>query len=143
MRVLSLYLLGLIAGISLSIEAALGGALGQNIGKLESTYYIFIVGALSLFIGVLFFGKGNLGAMFDVPKWNLTGGILGATYLSLLIISVSLVGVGLSITVVIIGQLVASVIIDHFGWLGSKQIKIDKNRLFAVGLLVLALFFIF
>nr|WP_204728467.1 DMT family transporter [Jeotgalibacillus terrae] len=135
-------MLALIAGISLSIEAALGGALGENIGKLESTYYIFVVGALSLFLGVLFFGKGDLTQVFKVPKWTLTGGALGVIYLSLLIISVTFVGVGLSITVVIIGQLFTSIVVDHFGWLGTKRISIDRNRVIAIGLLLLALVFI-
>ncbi len=86
------YALALIAGMSLSLEAAIGGALGENIGELESTYFIFIIGAMATFLIALFFGKGDIKQITNVPKWQLIGGILGVVYLAFLIISVNLVG---------------------------------------------------
>lgn len=141
-RKVLIYLAAIIAGMSLSIEAAIGGALGEHVGELESTYYIFIIGAMATFLVTLFFGKGNLGAIFTVPKWNLLGGLLGVVYLALLVISVTLIGVGISITAVIIGQIVISIIIEHFGLLGSPKIKFNVNRLVAVVLLTVSFFLV-
>ncbi len=138
MTKLFIYAAAIIAGMSLSIEAAIGGALGERIGELESTYYIFIIGAMATFLVTLFFGKGNLKQIFTVPRWNLTGGLLGVIYLGLLVISVTLIGVGVSVTAVIVGQIVMSIIIEHFGLLGAQRIRLNANRLIAVGLLAVS-----
>ncbi|WPP43072.1 DMT family transporter [Paenibacillus hunanensis] len=138
MTKLFIYAVAIIAGMSLSIEAAIGGALGERIGELESTYYIFIIGAMATFLVTLFFGKGNLKQIFTVPRWNLTGGLLGVVYLGLLVISVTLIGVGVSVTAVIVGQIVMSIIIEHFGLLGAQRIRLNANRLIAVGLLAVS-----
>ncbi|WP_411347375.1 DMT family transporter [Paenibacillus sp. WLX2291] len=138
MTKLLIYAAAVIAGMSLSIEAAIGGALGEHIGELESTYYIFIIGAMATFLVTLFFGKGNLKQIFTVPRWNLTGGLLGVVYLGLLVISVTLIGVGVSVTAVIVGQIVMSIIIEHFGLLGAERIPLNKNRLAAVVLLAVS-----
>ncbi|RKD73548.1 transporter family-2 protein [Sinobaca qinghaiensis] len=136
------YVLALIAGMSLSLEAAIGGALGENIGELESTYFIFIIGAMATFLIALFFGKGDVKQITKVPRWQLIGGVLGVIYLAFLIISVNLVGVGTAVTAVIIGQLVMSMIVDHFGWLGTPKARFNVNRLIAGGLLIASLFLI-
>ncbi|WP_411342975.1 DMT family transporter [Paenibacillus sp. WLX1005] len=138
MTKLLIYAAAVIAGMSLSIEAAIGGALGEHIGELESTYYIFIIGAMATFLVTLFFGKGNLKQIFTVPRWNLTGGLLGVVYLGLLVISVTLIGVGVSVTAVIVGQIVMSIIIEHFGLLGAERIPLNKNRIAAVVLLAVS-----
>lgn len=138
MTKLFIYAAAIIAGMSLSIEAAIGGALGERIGELESTYYIFIIGAMATFLVTLFFGKGNLKQIFTVPRWNLTGGLLGVVYLGLLVISVTLIGVGVSVTAVIVGQIVMSIVIEHFGLLGAQRIRLNTNRIIAVGLLAVS-----
>lgn len=138
MTKLLIYAAAVIAGMSLSIEAAIGGALGEHIGELESTYYIFIIGAMATFLVTLFFGKGNLKQIFTVPRWNLTGGLLGVVYLGLLVISVTLIGVGVSVTAVIVGQIIMSILIEHFGWLGAEKIPLNANRLAAVVLLAVS-----
>jgi bacterial/archaeal transporter family-2 protein len=138
MTKLFIYAAAIIAGMSLSIEAAIGGALGERIGELESTYYIFIIGAMATFLVTLFFGKGNLKQIFTVPRWNLTGGLLGVVYLGLLVISVTLIGVGVSVTAVIVGQIVMSIVIEHFGLLGAQRIRLNANRIIAVGLLAVS-----
>lgn len=136
------YVLAFIAGVSLSLEAAIGGALGENIGEIESTYFIFIVGAMATFLLSAFLGKGELKNVGQVPKWQLLGGVLGVVYLAFLIISVNLVGVGTSVTAVIIAQLVTSIIVDHFGWLGTPAVRFNRNRFIAGVLLVASLFLI-
>ncbi len=132
----------LAAGILLSFEAAIGGALGENIGELEASLFVFAVGAVVLFPAALIFQRHHVNAAFRFPKWELTGGFLGAFYLVLLLFSVNMVGVGVSMVAVIIGQIMISIVIDHFGWFGIQRILFDRNRLMAVVLLISALFLI-
>lgn len=137
------YLLALLGGIALSMEGAIGSTLGETIGELESSYYIFLTGSIILGLVTFFFGKGSLTKTKEVPKWQLTGGLLGITYLTLIIMVVPYVGVGIAMVSVIVGQMVTSMIIEHFGWLGSKQTKISKHRMLSIFCMIIAIAFIY
>ncbi|HCV53446.1 MAG TPA: hypothetical protein DGL70_08805 [Exiguobacterium sp.] len=137
------YALALLAGIALSVEGAIYGELGNFVGKLESSFYNFFAGTIIIGLIVLFFGRGSLGYTFRAPKWTLLGGLLGSIYLTILIISIPLVGVGLAMVSVILGQMVASMVIEHNGWLGSPKRPINRDKLMASALMLVALFLIF
>ncbi|PAK39979.1 DMT family transporter [Peribacillus simplex] len=138
MRYIS-YLLALFAGAALSFEGAIYGELGKSIGKLEASFYNFLVGSIILGLLWLFFGKGKISHVVEAPKWTLLGGVLGVIYLTAIVISVPFVGVGITMVAVIIGQLIMSMIIEHYGWLGSKKARINKEKIFAVISMIIAL----
>lgn len=137
------YVVAFIAGVALSLEGALYAGLGATIGKLESSLYNFAVGSVILGIALLFFGKGSLSHMWEAPKWQLTGGLLGLIYLTILVIGIPLIGVGLAMSSVVVGQMVMSMIIEHNGWLGSPKVQIQKEKLLAVALMVVSLVLIY
>ncbi|KAB7663413.1 DMT family transporter [Bacillus sp. B1-b2] len=136
------YLLAILAGAALSFEGAIYAELGKTIGQLETSFYNFFMGTFIMGLLLLFFGKGKLSYTLKAPKWSLLGGILGVVYLTSIVISVPYVGVGITMVAVIIGQLVMSMIIEHFGWLGSKETKINKEKVFAVISMIIALILI-
>ncbi|MBM7702885.1 DMT family transporter [Metabacillus iocasae] len=139
-----LYVLAVLAGVALSMEGAIAGVLGHTIGKLEASYYIFIMGTFVMGIAMLFVGQGNkLSYVFQAPKWRLSGGFLGIIYLTILVISIPFLGVSASMISVIIGQMMASMLIEHFGWLGSSKVKVDKYRILALASMAVALILIF
>ncbi|MBN9653984.1 DMT family transporter [Halobacillus sp. GSS1] len=138
-----IYLIALFAGVSLSIEGAIYGELGETVGKLESSFYNFFVGSIILGIVLLFLGQGSLSYTFKAPKWQLSGGFLGVIYLTILIFAIPMVGVGAAMISVIVGQLAMSMIIEHKGWLGSKANKVKKEKVTAVLLMTISLFLIF
>ena len=136
----ALILLGvLIAGMGLSFEAGLLGALGEQVGHLSATLSIFMVGALLLSLALVFSPKRHLGTLFKQPRWLLTGGILGPIYVIVLTLATPLVGVGMTMVGILCGQVAASVAIDHFGWLGSEQRKVDGYRVGALVMILAAL----
>ncbi|MCE4049291.1 MULTISPECIES: DMT family transporter [Bacillaceae] len=141
MRYLS-YLLALLAGAALSFEGAIYAELGKTIGQIETSFYNFFMGSIIMGLLWIFFGKGDLSYTLKAPKWTLLGGGLGVVYLTAIVISVPYVGVGISMVAVIIGQLVMSMVIEHFGWLGSKKTKINKEKIFAVISMIIALILI-
>ncbi|WP_404457781.1 DMT family transporter [Oceanobacillus kapialis] len=136
------YILAVLAGTALSFESAIYGQLGETIGELETSFYNFFMGTLLMGLLWLFFGKGRLSYAMEAPKWSLLGGILGVVYLTAIVISVPFVGVGITMVTVIIGQLIMSMVIEHYGWLGIKQTKINKEKIFAVISMVIALILI-
>ncbi|PLR86444.1 DMT family transporter [Bacillus sp. V33-4] len=132
--------LSFIGGVAVAFQAQINGGLGKKAGALEGAFISFVIGTLALFFLVLFFGKGNLGAVFSVPKWQLFGGLLGAFYVSVMIFAVPNIGVAPALVAVIAGQLIFGVLIDHFGWFGGKPIPIDTKKIIAMFLLFCSLF---
>ncbi|MBM6628496.1 DMT family transporter [Mammaliicoccus vitulinus] len=138
-----IYIIAILAGSVLSFESAIYGKLGENIGQLETSFYNFLMGTLILGILVLFFGKGEMSFVPKAPKWSLLGGILGVIYLTVIVVSVPFVGVGITMTAVIIGQLIMSMVVEHFGWLGIERTRVNKEKIFAVIAMVIALILIY
>ncbi|TXK87375.1 DMT family transporter [Parageobacillus sp. SY1] len=136
-------LLALLGGMMAGIQAPINGSLGKKIGSVAGAFTSFFVGTLFLAFLVLFFGKGQITHLFQVPKWNLLGGLLGAIFVTFAILSVPNIGVALTIFAAIIGQMVISIIIDHFGLFGVQKIPMNVNRLLGLGLMLAALFFIY
>lgn len=141
MRKLIFYIIAIFTGALLSIEGALYGKLGEQVGSLEADFYNFFMGAIISLILLIFFGRGNLTQITKFPKWNLIGGVLGVIYLLTLVIGVPIVGVGISMIAIVVGQMVTSMVIDHFGYLGSTGKRISPNRVAALILMLAALIF--
>lgn len=132
-------LLPLLGGVAVGLQASINGGLGKKIGTLEASFVSFAIGTLALLFIVIFFGKGNILAVIDVPKWQLLGGLLGAFYVFVVIISVPKMGVASTLMIIILGQFVIGAIIDHFGLFGGKQIPFDWNKLIATILFIAAI----
>ncbi|GGD25350.1 DMT family transporter [Pontibacillus salipaludis] len=128
-----------VGGIGVAVQSSVNGGLGQKIGVFEGAFVSFLVGAVTLFLVMLFFGKGNIVQVFSVPKWQLIGGVLGAFFVSTMVLAVPRIGVGAAIFTLISAQLIASSLIDHFGWLGMKQIPLDWSRVSGMVLMIVAI----
>ncbi|WP_416435112.1 DMT family transporter [Priestia megaterium] len=137
------YIVALASGIVLSLEGAVYGELGKTVGELESSFYNFFAGSIIYILLVTFFGKGNVTNAFKTPKWYLLGGLFAVIYLTILVFSIPSVGVGISMIAVVVGQMLASMIIEHFGWLGSKKVSISKKRILSLLFMLVALFLIY
>lgn len=133
-------ILAVIAGVGVGLQAGINGELGKRIGTIEGAFVSFAVGTLFLFLAMLFLGKGNILSMFTVPKWQLTGGLLGAAYVMIAVWAVPKIGVAITLLAVVTGQLVTSALLDHFGVISGQQIPLDGKRVSALLLLALALF---
>jgi transporter family-2 protein len=135
-------LLLFLSGFGLSIQGSINGILGKTTGAIQAAFISFLVGILSLFTVLLFIGKGNLFTVWNVPKWQLIGGVLGAIYVTVLAIAVPKIGIGLSVVSVVIGQILMSMVVDHYGWFNSTQVLFNYQRLIGVTLLIAGLIFI-
>ena len=133
----------MIGGITLSAQSSINGTFSRKAGTIETTFLTFLTGTMFLFIFILFFGSGNLLALLEAPKWQLSAAFLGTMYLLLTVIAVPKIGVIATNIAGIAGQLVIGVIIDHFGWFNSLVIEIDIKRAFALLFMIISLYFIY
>ncbi|HVD96729.1 MAG TPA: DMT family transporter [Cytophagaceae bacterium] len=122
----------LIAGAATAVQAGVNGALGKKVGIIEAAFVSFMVGTIFLLILLLLTRKGNIQNALEVPKWQLTGGLLGATYIIIMVIAVPRIGIAAALVTLIVGQLTCSTLIDHFGLIGDRLIPIDLRRVGAL-----------
>ncbi|MEH6736835.1 MAG: DMT family transporter [Shewanella sp.] len=134
-------LLVVFAGMGLSFEAGLLGPLGHQVGHLWATLSIFGVGAALLWLISIFTSTGKNQDMRSIPKWQLTGGLLGPIYVVVLTLATPVLGVAMTMIGVLVGQVGKSFAIDYFGWFGTSKQPVDRLRvtgmLFVIAALVL------
>ncbi|MDC5316902.1 DMT family transporter [Acinetobacter baumannii] len=134
-----LLLLTILGGMGLSVEAGLLGPLGKEVGELWATFSIFGVGAALTFLLMLFFSPRNSSSFFTLPSWQLLGGVLGPAYVIILTITTPIIGIAMTMIGILAGQVSKSLIIDHYGLLGTPHRKVDRKRVVALIFIVAAL----
>ena len=136
---LILILIVIAGGMGLSVEAGLLGPLGWKVGDLWATFSVFGVGAALTFLLMLFFSPRNSPSFFAQPSWHLLGGVLGPIYVIILTVATPIIGIGMTMIGILAGQVSKSLIIDHFGLLGTRHRKIDSKRFIALIFIITAL----
>ncbi|PLK70882.1 EamA-like transporter family protein [Rhizobium sp. TH135] len=136
---IAILMLVVVSGMGLSVEAGLLGPLGEDVGHMAATLSIFLVGALLLSVALVFAPKRSLSNLMAQPRWLLTGGILGPVYVIVLTLATPVIGVGITMVGILCGQVAASLVIDHFGLFGTPRRQMDRYRLSALALILVAL----
>lgn len=142
MTLILMIVLAIIGGATLSIQAALNGRLGTNVGVFKSAFLTFSVGAVVTALLIFFFEPNHTVTLMDVPKWQLLGALCGVPYIVIMVVAVQRIGTAVATVAVIFGQLSMSVLIDNFGWLGNEAISLSGTRISALICLAIALYFI-
>ena len=78
----------------------------------------------------------SLAAAARIPWWAWSGGLFGAIFIGLAIVLVPQLGAATFIALLVAGQMLASLMFDHFGWFSLAQRPIDLTRLIGVALLI-------
>lgn len=136
---LILLLIVIAGGMGLPVEAGLLGPLGGEVGNLWATFSVFGVGAALTFLLMLFFSPRNSPSFFAQPSWQLPGGVLGPIYVTILTVATPAIGIAMTMIGILAGQVFKSLIIDHFGLLGTPHRKIDTKRIIALIFIIAAL----
>jgi bacterial/archaeal transporter family-2 protein len=131
-----LLVLMFLGGIAIAVQPSINGSLALKTGALESSLISFAVGTLFLAAVVLFAGKGSLKGVANSSLWELTGGCLGAFFVTMTIVAIPRIGTTAALTTAIFAQLTTGVILDHFGLFGFRTIPLDSKRAIGVALLM-------
>ncbi len=123
-------------GLAVAIQPSINGRLAQKIGIIESSCISFAVGTLVLLSVALLAGQGSFRNLGTVRGWELTGGLLGAFFVTLTIFSVPRLGTASAMAATIAAQLLTGLLLDHFGLFGFAVIPMDGKRSVGVVLLL-------
>lgn len=132
-----LVLLMACGGLAVAIQPSINARLAQKVGGFESSLISFAVGTLAMAIVVLIAGRGSLRAVTAASWWELTGGLLGAFFVTMTIIAVPRLGTAAVMAIIIAGQLMTGALLDQFGAFGLRQIPMTPVR--GLGILLLCL----
>jgi transporter family-2 protein len=125
------------AGAMLPIQFGINAQLADWIGSsLRATLVSFAVGTAALVVATVAFARGWPGTerVGSAPWWVWVGGLLGAFYVLGSIVTAPRLGAATLVAGILAGQAVASLLVDHFGWVGFDENPITPGRLAGMGL---------
>lgn len=132
-------LLALTVGCLLPIQASINAKLGSFLkAPLMAALVNFIVGGFVLLTVIVSTRTPNnlLQTMKEAPVYAWIGGLMGAIYVSSIIFLVPRLGAALSFGLIVAGQLVFSLALDHFGLFGVPVQPVNWGRVLGVSLIL-------
>lgn len=130
-QILPMLFAGLI-GVAMSSQAAINSQLKTHLNSpLQAALISFLVGTLCLFI-LSYFEQAkypSLPQISNIPLWLFLGGFLGVYGVSMSIYTAPKLGFISFTGLVLFGQIIMSMLLDHFGWLGVDKNPINWQRL--------------
>ena len=124
-------LLALAAGAMMPTQAATNNRMAVVVDSpILAALLSFIVGTAAMLVYALLAGVplGNLVSAKEAPVIAWIGGLLGAFYVTAGVMLVPRLGVAMTFSLIIAGQMLVTVIIDHFGLLGVPVKEVSLAR---------------
>nr|WP_319400453.1 DMT family transporter [uncultured Carboxylicivirga sp.] len=134
-------LIGGLLAVQGSINTQLGSFLKHPI---QASFTNFLVGTICLFVLniVLRTEVPKAEVLKQVPFYLFMGGILGAIFVSSVVILIPKIGVATMLGATIGGQMIVAAIIDHFGWFGVAHQPISMGKIAGIVFIIVGVFFI-
>ena len=125
-------LIGLIGGASVGVQSPIAGAIGRKVGGAASSFIVHVSGAIFSGILLLLLGGEKIREWRSLSWYMLCAGAFGLILYLTINVTLPRLGSTMMVTLIIIGQLLVGVIIDHFGLLGLATRHIDLPRVLGV-----------
>lgn len=144
MTLLQLFLasLMLLAGVGIPIMAAMNADLGVRAQNPQFAVLILCICATILAgLSVPLGGKTSIESVVNAPPIYFLAGAIFIGYISFITFSAPIIGIGVAVFLVLLGQLISASLIDHYGWFGASVTKFSIKRfagltLMGVGILL-------
>jgi transporter family-2 protein len=133
-------LVGIVAGALIAVQAPINAQLAEILGlRIAATAVSFVSGGI-LMLALTFATAGIEGVTIDwraPPYWLLvTGGLLGAGYVTSVILLTPKLGIATTMSFVVAGQLLAGLMLDRLGLFGLAVHEISFGRVAGAVLLL-------
>ncbi len=136
--------LAFLSGTFLPIQGGLNARLGKAIASpVQASMVSFIVGAVALVLYVIVSGQSiSWAGAKTAPAYVWLGGLLGAFYVTVIVMAFPRLGPGLTFGLVIAGQMIVSVLLEHFNVLVAQPQPVSYMRLVGIAMVVGGVFII-
>jgi len=131
-------IVALISGAFLPIQAGLNTRLGKAIeSPVNASLISFLVGASGVFLySILTKQHVAWSGLRTAPAFVWIGGLLGAFYVTSIILAFPKIGPAMTFGLVVAGQMIMSVLLDHFNILVAQQHHINIWKVLGIVLIV-------
>lgn len=139
MQQLLFYTLALGAGVSVAIQQVLNGNLRTALGSPAWAGLVsYAVGLLTMTVTVIALGERIPAwrTIAEVPWYAWSGGLFGGVFILLAILLLPSLGAATLFALVVAGQVLIAVTLDHFGAFGLTPHPIGMTRLAGAALLI-------
>lgn len=128
--------IGCLLPVQTGVNSELRTALGNPIATALVSFGMGIAGLLAAVLW-LRIPVPLADAWSQSAWWQWSGGLIGAIYIAAVVVLAPRLGAGTLIAAVVGGQMLASLVLDHFGWVGFPEHPISGLRLLGAGLVML------
>jgi bacterial/archaeal transporter family-2 protein len=132
-------MLALAAGAMMPTQAAINNKLAGYVQSPVSAAFIsFLIGTVGLFVYMLATGTpiSSLVNLKEAPPIAWLGGLLGAFFVTSAVILAPRIGVAMTFSLIVAGQMLITLVLDHFGFLGVPVKEISLARIGGILLII-------
>ena len=137
--------LAIFVGAALPLQGIVNAKLGAHMDHPMHSTLISYIGGIVACIAFLIVAHPVIPDMkrfYNVDWYLYLGGFLGTIFVSGMLYIIPKIGATNMLAAAIVGQLILSLSLDHYGAFGIKQITITPNRILGIFLLLAGLVFI-
>jgi transporter family-2 protein len=140
-----LFAAALLAGALITVQIGSNARLKEAFGEalpaviVSSSLGIILLVALTVGARVSW---PSLSSLAGVPWWGWLGGALGAVFAVTVVVLARQLGAATLTALVVTGQLVCSVVLDHYGWVGFTEHAAGIGRIVGCVLMMAGFFLI-
>ena len=137
-------LLALLSGAFLPIQAGLNARLGKEIlSPIYAALISFIVGTIGLLLYIVLTRQTvSCIGMKETPAYLWLGGLLGAFYVTVIVLAFPKLGPGLTFGLIVAGQMITSVLLEHNNILVAQANPISYMKILGITLVIAGVFII-
>jgi bacterial/archaeal transporter family-2 protein len=135
----------LLAGTLITVQIGSNARLKEAFGEALPAVIVSSSLGIVLLLGVTLAGRiawPSLASVAGTPWWGWLGGLLGAIYAVTTVLLARELGAATLTALVVTGQLLCSVVLDHFGWVGFTEHAAGMGRILGCLLMVAGFFLI-
>lgn len=130
-----------LTGVGIPVLASMNGALGRSLGSpVAATVVVFVLGAVTSLAVLAWAGVPGMASFAAAPRWSYFGALFMVFYLMSITFLGPRIGVGNAVFFVLLGQLVAATVIDHFALFGAARFAANPQRLAGVAVMALGVY---
>ncbi|MBK8391233.1 MAG: DMT family transporter [Saprospiraceae bacterium] len=131
-------ILAFVSGAFLPIQAGLNSRLGKAAASpVYASFFSFLVGSIGLLAYILITRQSfSMTGLKEAPIYVWIGGLLGAFYVTVIILAFPKLGPGLTFGLVVAGQMIFSILLEHYNIMVAQQNPINMMKILGVSLVV-------
>lgn len=130
------FVFSVVAGMAMSVQGVMNTRLGEHVGTMEANALVQCTAAVLSLLVLLFYRTGSFAALTETPKLYWFGGVLGLVITVTVMLGIEKLSPTLSISVILISQLLVAALIDAFGLMDSEKVAFTWTKYAGLGLML-------